>query len=154
MICREPLEGLAGILATPIGVMQQRARIVASANCHEQSINRELARHSRTHRPTHNAPGEQIDDRRYVKPSFRRPDVGEVSNPFAVGSDGLEVAIQRIGSDPTWQACHLDQVAAGAVWGALLTLVCASAVRSGAAHRPHRLRADHATHAGPRKCGH
>jgi hypothetical protein len=35
----------------------------------------------------------------YVEPAFRRPDIGEVSDPFAIGGGGFEAAVQNVRSD-------------------------------------------------------
>jgi hypothetical protein len=42
---------------------------------------------------------EQIDHRGHIAPALSRPDMGEVSDPFAVRSGGLEAAIHHVRSD-------------------------------------------------------
>jgi hypothetical protein len=59
----------------------------------------ELGRHLSTHRPADHAPGEQIDDGSHIEPTFRCPDIGEVGDPFAVGSGRFEGAVEHVGSD-------------------------------------------------------
>ena len=39
---------------------------------------------------------EQVEHRRHIQPSFRRPDICEVSDPFAVGRGSLEGAIEHV----------------------------------------------------------
>jgi hypothetical protein len=66
---------------------------------HYQGVSDQLGRHARAHRPSDHPSGEQVLDRRHIKPALRRPDVGEVSNPFAIGSRGFEAAVQHVGGD-------------------------------------------------------
>ena len=82
MICHQPLELLAGVLAAAIGVMQQGVGLAASPD--HQSIGRELRGHCGVHRPADHAPRE-IDDGSNIEPAFRRPDIREVCDPFTVG---------------------------------------------------------------------
>jgi hypothetical protein len=58
-----------------------------------------LGGHRSAHRPADHAPGEEIDDGRQLEPAFGCPDVGEVSDPFAVWSRRLERAVEHIRSD-------------------------------------------------------
>src|SRR6202043_3700875 len=51
------------------------------------------------HRPADHTPGEEIDDGSHIKPAFRRPDIREVSNPFAIGSGRFEATVEHIRSD-------------------------------------------------------
>ena len=55
--------------------------------------------HLSTHRPADRAPGEQIDDGSHMEPAFRCPHIGEVGDPFAVGSGRFEAAVEHVGSD-------------------------------------------------------
>src|SRR6202043_4053030 len=43
--------------------------------------------------------GEEIDDGSHIKPACRRPDIREVSNPFAIGSGRFEATVEHIRSD-------------------------------------------------------
>ena len=99
MIGHQPLELLAGVLAAAIGVMQQRIGLAAPPDRHHQGIGDELRRHRGAHRPADHAPREQIDDGRHIEPAFRRPDIGEVGDPFAVGRGGFEAAVEHVRSD-------------------------------------------------------
>jgi len=99
VIGHQPLERLAGVLAAAIGVVQQRVGLAPSPDRHHQRIGDELRRHRRAHRPADDAPGEEVDDGRHIEPALRRPDVGEVRDPFAVGSRGFEGAVEHVGSD-------------------------------------------------------
>jgi hypothetical protein len=79
--------------------MQKRIGFAPSPDRHHQRVGDELGRHRCAHRPARHAPGEEIDDGRHIEPAFRRPDVREVSNPFAVGSGRFEGAVEHVGSD-------------------------------------------------------
>ena len=98
MIGHQPLELLAGVLAAAIGMMQQSVRFAPSPDCHHQGVGDELGRHRGVHRPANHTAGEEIDDGSHIEPALRCPHIGEVSDPFAVGSGGFE-AIEHVGSD-------------------------------------------------------
>jgi hypothetical protein len=53
----------------------------------------------RAHQPAHRTPREQIDDWCHVKPAFYFPDIGEVSDPFAIWSSGFKAAVEHFRSD-------------------------------------------------------
>ena len=99
MIGQQPLELFAGVLAAAIGVMQQRIWFAATPDRHHQGIGDKLGRHRCAHRPTDHAPGEQIDHCSDIEPSFSGPHVGEVRDPFAIGSRRREGAVEHVGSD-------------------------------------------------------
>jgi hypothetical protein len=80
-------------------MVEQRIRLASSPDCHHEGVGHKLRRHFGLHRPADYAPREQVDDSRYINPAFRRPDIGEVSNPFAVGSRRFEGAVEHVGSD-------------------------------------------------------
>jgi len=98
VIGHQPLELLAGILAATVGVVQQRLgsslRQIAMMSASVKTAPSSFASSTADH-----PPGEQIDDGRHIEPAFRRPDVGEVGNPFAVGSGRLKGPVEHIGSD-------------------------------------------------------
>jgi hypothetical protein len=97
MIGQQPLELLAGVAAL-VGMMQQGVWSAAPPERHDQGIGDELRRHARAHRPTHDATGEQVSDHRHIEPTFRRPDIREISDPSAIWSGGLEAAVKNIGA--------------------------------------------------------
>src|SRR3954469_6130368 len=99
VIGHQPLELLTGVLATAVGMMQERIGLASSPDRHDQSTGDELCRHRCAHRPTDYTPREQIDDGSYIEPAFCRPDISEVSNPFAIGSWCFEGAIEHVRSD-------------------------------------------------------
>jgi hypothetical protein len=105
----EPLELLAGVLAAAVGVMQERVGFAPAPDRHHQRVGDELGGHRSAHRPADHAPGEEIDDGRHIEPAFRCPDVGEVSDPFAVWSRRLERAVEYIRGDYGQLAAHLDR---------------------------------------------
>jgi len=73
--------------------MQQRIRLASSPDRHHQSISNKLCRHRCAHRPPHNTAREEIDDGLYIEPAFRCPNIGEVSDPFAVWCGRFEAAV-------------------------------------------------------------
>ena len=99
MIGHQSLELLAGVLATAVGVMQQRIGLASPPDRHHQSIGDELCRHRCAHRPADHTPGEEIDNGSHIEPTLGRPDLREVGNPFAVGCWRFEGAVEHIGSD-------------------------------------------------------
>ena len=80
-------------------MMQQRVRFAPSPDRHHQGVGDELCCHRSAHRPADHAPREQIDHGSHIEPALRCPDIGEVSDPFAVGSGGFEAAVEHVGSD-------------------------------------------------------
>ena len=93
---RRPVESA---LAAAIGMMQQSIRFAPSPDCHHQGVGDELGRHRGVHRPANHTAGEEIDDGSHIEPALRCPHIGEVSDPFAVGSGRFEAAIEHVGSD-------------------------------------------------------
>jgi len=82
----------------------------------EQRIGDELCRHLRAHRPADNASREQIDDDSHIEPTLRCPNVGKISNPFAIGSWRREGAVEHVRSDDgDLPLAQIGAVDAGAV---------------------------------------
>src|SRR3954463_5323495 len=79
--------------------MQQRIWLSPPPDCHHEGIGDELSRHRRAHRPADHTPGEQVDDRGDIQPTFSRPDISKVGNPFAIGRWRFETAVEDIRSD-------------------------------------------------------
>jgi hypothetical protein len=80
-------------------MMEQRIRFASSPDCHHEGVGHKLRRHFGLHRPADYAPREQVDDGRHIDPALRRPNIREVSDPFAVGSRGFEGAVEHVGCD-------------------------------------------------------
>ena len=51
MVSQQPLEGLTGVLAPPIRVMQDRLRLAAPPDRHHEGVRDQLRGHRRLHRP-------------------------------------------------------------------------------------------------------
>jgi hypothetical protein len=100
------------VLAAAIGMMQQRIGLAPAPDRHHQSIGDELGRHGCAHRPADHTAGEQIDHGSHKEPAFRRPDIGEIGNPFAVRRRRREAAVEYVGGD----GGDLPLVAAGPVY--------------------------------------
>jgi hypothetical protein len=96
-VCLQPrLEGVAGILATPVGMMNQsRPRLPAEPR-HGQRVDRNVRRHSGFQRPTDDFPVKQIENDGQVEPAFRRPDVGQIGCPDLVRCARREVPIEPV----------------------------------------------------------
>ena len=99
VVGQEPLEGLTGVLASPIGVMQDGLRLTSPPDRHHERIGDELRGHRRMHGPADNPPREQVHDRGHVEPAFGGPEIGEVGDPFAVRRGGRERPVEHIWRD-------------------------------------------------------
>ena len=75
------LKGMAGILASPVGVMDQPRRRLPAEPCHGQRIDDDVRRHPWLDRPVDDFPVEQIEDHVQVKPILVSPDIGDVPRP-------------------------------------------------------------------------
>src|SRR6185312_3265331 len=52
----------------------------------------------RSHRPSHDESGIDIQDHCQIQPALSGPYGGDISQPFSIGSRGREIALQEIGS--------------------------------------------------------
>jgi hypothetical protein len=96
VVGQEPLEGLTGVLAPPIRVMQHGLRFTAPPDRHHKGIGDELRGHRRLHRPADDPAREEIYHCRDVEPPFGGPEVGEIGDPFAIGCCGHECSVEHI----------------------------------------------------------
>jgi hypothetical protein len=92
----QPLELFAGALAALIRVVQQRARLAAAPDRHQQRVSDQLGCHAGIHRPADHPAREQIDHSCHVKPAFGRLAIGEVGDPLLVRPLGLELSVQNV----------------------------------------------------------
>ncbi len=99
VVGQEPLEGLTGVLAPSIGVMQDRLRLAAPPDRQHQGIGDELRGHHRLHGPADDPAREEIHHRRDVEPAFGGPEIGEVCDPFAIGCRCRERSVKHIRRD-------------------------------------------------------
>jgi len=76
--------------------MQEGVRLAAPPDGRDQRIGDELGGRGIAHRPAHHPTGEQVSHSGHLEPSFRCPDVGEVSHPLLVGPVGSKLAIQHV----------------------------------------------------------
>jgi hypothetical protein len=90
VVRHQALELLAQVLAAAIRMMQQRLGLAPPPDRHHQRVSNEPGRHGRAHRPANHPAREQVEHRCHIQPAFRRPDVREVSDPFAFGCGCLE----------------------------------------------------------------
>jgi hypothetical protein len=70
----QALELLAGVLASAIGVMQERIGLASPPDRHHQPVGDEVRRHGGAHRPADHTPEEQVDDGSHIQPTFCRPE--------------------------------------------------------------------------------
>jgi len=96
MVSQEPLEGLTGVLAPSIRMMQNRRRLASPPDGHHEGLGDEWRGHRGLHGPADDPPGEEIHDRRDVEPAFGGPEIGEVRDPFAVRRGGGERPVEHI----------------------------------------------------------
>lgn len=90
------LKGVAGILASPVGVMNQSGCRLPAEPRHGQCIDHDVRRHPRLQGPADDFPVEQIENDGQVEPAFRCPDVGQVGCPDLVRRCRREVPVQPI----------------------------------------------------------
>lgn len=90
------LEGAAGILAAPIGVVHQARRRLTPALCHGQRLRHDVRRHPRRNRPTHDLPVKQIEHDGQVQPAFFRPEIGDIRCPDLIGFRRREIPLQQV----------------------------------------------------------
>ena len=92
-------------------MVQQFLRATPTPNRHDQRVCHELRGHSGLHRPADDSPRVQVEHRGDVQPAFRRPEVGEVGDPFLVRRVRLELAVQNVLGQPGALARVLRQSA-------------------------------------------
>ena len=73
VISHETLALLARVLATLVGVVEDRIRLASAPDGHDQRICNELGCHVGVHRPADNTTGEQVDDGGNIKPALCGP---------------------------------------------------------------------------------
>lgn len=93
---QQRLKGMARILTSPVGVMDQACRWSATKPRHGQCIGHDVSSHTRFQRPSNHLPVEQIKHNGQVQPAFIRPQIGDVSRPDLVRCAGLKVPIQHV----------------------------------------------------------
>jgi len=99
VVSQQPLEGRTGVLAAPIGMMQDGLRLASPPDCHHQCIGDQLRGHRRMDGPADDPSREEIHHRGHVEPAFGGPEIGEVGDPFAVGRRGRERPVEHIRRD-------------------------------------------------------
>ena len=100
----EPLEVVATILATLVGMHQDASVGFAAPDGHEEGIQRQFAAQRRLHGPAHHLAGVQVQHHGKVQPALPCPDVGDVGDPDLVGRVDGESLLQAIGREEGWAA--------------------------------------------------
>ena len=80
-------------------MVQQRVWLASTPDRHHERVGDELRGHLGLHRPADHPAGEKVDDGRNIQPALCGPDIGEVGDPALVGPLGMELPIERVGSD-------------------------------------------------------
>jgi len=89
----------AGVLAPPVGVMQQPLARSAARQRHAEGVERELLGDPVAHRPADDAARVQVEDYRQVEPAFPGRNVRDVGHPDRIGRGRRELARQHVGRD-------------------------------------------------------
>ena len=87
------------VLRPAVGMVDQTGRRVASHESTAQGFYREITLQVITRGPADDAPGEEIQHDREVKPALRCPDVGDVCSPLPVRAVRREVLRDQVGRD-------------------------------------------------------
>ncbi len=95
------LKVMAGVLATPVGVVHQSRCWTLAEPGDGQCIGHDIRSHPRLERPAHNFAVEQVEHDGQVQPAFVSPQVGNVRRPGLVGGRRREVSAKQIVSN--WQ---------------------------------------------------
>ncbi len=94
---------VAGVLAAPIGVVDEIARPGPKHEGFAKGLEHELSIDPLAHRIPHDPSGEEIADHRQVQPAFQRCELRDVGDPCGVGSLDIEVSHQEV-------RCHGESV--------------------------------------------
>jgi hypothetical protein len=92
--------GIGGVELTAVGVVDQSNGRPACGDGHAQGAQDQSDVVARRHRPTHHAPGVQIQQHRQIQPACPRSDKRDVAHPSLIGFVCLELPLQQIGRDP------------------------------------------------------
>jgi hypothetical protein len=135
---RYPMEvNLVGDAAETLKALQQRIRLAAPPDGHQQCVGHELRRHRCTHRPAHHSTRKQVDHRCHKEPTLGRPEIGEVGDPLLVRTLGGELPVQQVRPARSRSVDRRYPSASAAVAAAPARPAGASAARSGAG-RSHK----------------
>ena len=89
--------GTRAVLTASIGVDDDARRSLAPPQRHLQGITDQPGRHPLRHSPAHHSACIQIEHHRQVKPTLICRDIGDVTDPLLVRSNGCKVLLQQIG---------------------------------------------------------
>jgi len=97
--CQQSLVLIAGVLAAPIGVVQQARGRLAHANGHLQGVDDQLAVQAVTHRPADDTSGIDVQNHSQIEPPFRCWHISDVSQPNFIAPCRFEILLKPIGGD-------------------------------------------------------
>ena len=86
------LEGMAGILAAPFGMMHQARRWALPETGYRQRVGHAIRRHARFQRSTNDFAVEQVEHDGQIQPPLVRPQVGDVRCPDLIRRRRREVS--------------------------------------------------------------
>lgn len=89
---------LTDVLAALEGMTRQLFRSFPAPDRHDQGACNHLGCHLIAHGPTNETPREQLDDGCNLEPSFRTPNVSDVSQSFLVRPIRIKLSFKRVGS--------------------------------------------------------
>ena len=109
------LKHLAGVLASPVTVVNETRRRVPPAHRHMERTQRQFCGHGTVHRPAHNRSGKQIHGHGQIQPAFLCRDVGDVAGPSRIRCLRRKISVQQVWSH--WKnmlaVCGFDELATG-----------------------------------------
>jgi hypothetical protein len=89
-------ERQGGVGGAAVGVVHDSSIRPSALERHDERVGDELGVGGGAHRPAHDPPGPQIDDRGQVQPALTGAELGHVRSPQPVGARGVEVALNQV----------------------------------------------------------
>lgn len=115
VVLQSTLKQVAGVLASPVAVVNEASRRIPPAHRHVQRSQRQFSSHGVIHRPTHNRPGKQIHGYGQIEPALFGGDVGDIARPDGIRRLRREVSVEQIWCN--WKAMPavggFDELASG-----------------------------------------
>lgn len=95
---QEPLIVAAGVLATPIRMVQELlCSDGATTKRHGQRLLTQIIGHPCVHGPANDATGKEIHDGGQVEPAFSRGHIRDIRQPDLIRTSGYEILLELIG---------------------------------------------------------
>src|SRR6266498_2660710 len=118
-VCQGVLVVSTRVLATLVRMVKQRGIGLAGLQCHLQRSFHQGGIHVCGHRPANDLAGKQIQNDRQIQPALCGVNIGEITDPFAVGHRCRKVLVQTIGcgNDP-WLTLRGYRIPPVSLWWA------------------------------------